>query len=131
MDDHTQSWFRLDPDGNVVGLAEGDRVLAEMNLGAGEYLMPADPAVNPRRDRWAGERWVTRAAAPRPEDDHQIMRRTGFPTLGEQIGVLMKIAAALVSGEPVDAATRAEFDALIAQIAAVKAAHPKPKTPAA
>jgi hypothetical protein len=130
----TQSWFRMDAGGNVVGVSESDLATAEMNLSEGQYLLPADPDVNPRTDVWdkGAERWIHGAVAlPRLEDDPLYMRRTGYPTLPEQVGVLMKIATYAVAGVPVPQDVRDEFADLNAQIAAVKTAHPKPKTPPA
>lgn len=130
----TQSWFRMNASGRVDGIAESARADAEMNVAPGQYLLPYDPAVNPWTDIWDvdAERWIHGAEPlPRLEDDPLYMRHTGYPGLPPQVGVLMKIAAAVLSGDPVTPEVRTEFAALAGEIAAVKTAHPKPKTPPA
>lgn len=119
------SYFRVNPDGSVAGISDSDEATAKMNLSGGQYLRPFDPAVDVIRDRWDGMAWVRATARARPEDDPDFMRRSGFPEVREQIGALIKVVSALLSGEPVAAADRAEFDAIVARIQAVKAEHPK------
>lgn len=124
----TQSWFRMNAAGRVDGLAQSSRSDAEMNLAPGQYLLPHDPAVNPKTDIYDKKRqkWQRdKTLLPRPEDDYRFMRGTGYPSAEEQVGVLMKIMAALLSGEPVSAEVKSEFAAIADKIAAIKAAHPK------
>lgn len=120
-------WFMVNADGLVVSiLGRASVAEAEAQLKPGCRLEPFDPAVDPRRARLTGEGWVT----PPPADPaYDVMRRTGYD-VGAQVGALMKIVEALLA-DPVLAArippaARAEFDALVARNAALKAAHPKP-----
>ncbi len=122
------SYFRVNPDGSVAGISDSDEATAKMNLAEGQYLRPFDPAVDVTQDRWDGKAWVRAGARSRPEDDPDFMRRSGYPDLREQVGALMKVVPALLSGDPVSAADRAEFDAIVTRILGVKAEHPKTAT---
>lgn len=122
----SRTWWRVGPEGRIVGIAEASREVAEMNLGEGEVLLPAEPGIDVRRDRWDAEagRWIV-AGPAEPEYDIERMRRTGYPPAGDQLGVLIKIVRRLLAGEDPTPEEAAEFAAICAGIDAVKAAHPK------
>lgn len=124
----TQSWFRMNAGGRVAGVSQSDRQTAEMNLSEGQYLLPHDPTVNPKTDTYdeIEEQWVRGTVAlPRLEDDYRFMRRTGYPSLPDQVGVLMKIAVYALAGKPVPQSVRDEFEVMQAMIDKVKTDHPK------
>ena len=116
-------WFRIAAAGRIAGLCDMDEESALLNLGKGEFLVPFDPTVSPRDHRWTPEGWAALPAAPERTEDWSFMRGTGYPPVGEQLGAVMKVLA-----DPADPEARRELDSLLDQIAAVKAAHPKPAT---
>lgn len=104
-------WLRIDQNGRVTGVTEGDRATAELNCRPGEMVKPCEG--------------LSVVNHTRPEDDPFFMRRTGYPDLAEQVGALMKVVPALLAGESVDVAARAELLAIVDRIATTKAMHPK------
>lgn len=122
-------WFRVrTDDGCIVGICEMSEQDAVRNLPRGQLLVPHDPAV-PLHHRWQNAEWIDAGLRAGPEADFRFMRRSGYD-VGAQVGALMKIVEALLSKPDLAAAlpenVRAEFTALAAHNAAIKAAHPKP-----
>jgi len=122
-------WFRVrTDDGCIVGICEMSEQDAVRNLPRGQLLVPHDPAV-PLHYRWQNAEWIDAGLPAGPEADFRFMRRSGYD-VGAQVGALMKIVEALLSKPDLAAAVpenvRAEFIALAAHNAAIKAAHPKP-----
>lgn len=122
-------WFRVrTDDGCIVGICEMSEQDAIRNLPRGQLLVPHDPAV-PLHYQWQGGQWSEIAAPENRAGDYLFMRRSGYD-LGAQVGALMKIVEALLSKPDLAAAlpedVKAEFAALAAHNAALKAAHPKP-----
>ena len=116
--------FRVRKDtGVIVGIPEMTYEDALANLPADEELVPYDPEVSPKVHRWSPEGWTVAPVADPRLTDYSFMRRTGYPSVGEQLGAVMKLLA-----DPTDPDARSEFDAILADIQAVKAAHPKPAT---
>lgn len=113
-------FFRISSDGAIVGISEMSEAVARINLGPGETLLPWQDGVSPERNRWDGERFVAREPAPTLQDDYAFMRSTGYPSVGDQLGAVMKLLA-----NPSDTEARVEFEQVLAQIEAVKKAHPK------
>lgn len=120
-----QTWFRLAADGRIVGRTHQAESQARANLRPGETLVPAEPGVDPRRHRrdLTADCWIE-AEQTAPAPDPRFLRRTGYPDTGDQLGALMKITARLLAGERPTDAERAEFAAIAAEIARIKAAHP-------
>jgi len=124
------TWFRVrEADGHVVGVTRMKQEQAAANLRPGEVLVEAPDGVDPRRQKLVAGQWVSREQKPGRESDYVFMRSSGYD-IGAQVGALMKVVEALMV-EPsirarVPAETRAEFAALVAKIAALKAQHPKP-----
>lgn len=128
----TGKWFRVRrADGAIVGVATMPLALALRNLGPGETLRPWAPGINPRHHRWGGRGvgWVAaERLAPARESDPRWLRSTGYPSAGAQLGALMKLTRALLDAPALAGAiandVRVEAEALLAEIDAVKAAHP-------
>jgi len=114
-------FFRIDAAGRIVGISDMDEATAQKNLGEGERLLPFDPAVSVRGHFWTGETWAALPPEPDRIDDWVFMRATGYPSVGDQLGAIMKVLA-----EPAGADARCELDSLLQRIAEIKAAHPKP-----
>lgn len=115
-------FFRVREDtGVIAGISEMAYELALANLKEGEELVPYDPEVSPKVHRWSPEGWTVDPIEDPRLTDYSFLRRTGYPSAGDQLGAVMKLLA-----DPSDPAARAEFDAILDTIAAVKAAHPKP-----
>lgn len=93
----------------------------------GLALAPAPEGVSPYTHRldWPTRSWVRRDDPPPPT--YQESRRGNYPAARSQLAVLTDFMFAVARGEPLPMEA---IDTLSAQIAAVKAAHPKPKTPA-
>lgn len=116
--------FRVRKDtGVIVGVVEMAPEDAEANLSDAEELVPFDPEVSPQVHRWSPEGWREEPIEDPRLSDYSFMRRTGYPPVGDQLGAVMKLLA-----NPTDPDARAEFEAILDTIAAVKAAHPKPAT---
>lgn len=123
------AWFRVqEATGHVVGICRMSEDRARANLRPGEVLVEGSSDVDPRRHKLVAGEWIGREPEPGRESDYAFMRSSGYD-IGAQVGALMKVVAALMD-EPsirarVPAETRAEFAALVAKIAALKAQHPK------
>jgi len=124
------TWWRVrEADGHVVGVSRMARERAEVNLGPGQVLVEAPEGVDPRCHKLVGGLWVSRDPEPALKHDYAFMRASGYD-IGAQVGALMKVVAVIAATPAVvavlPAETKAEFDALVARIAALKARHPKP-----
>ena len=122
-------WFRVrTDDGCIVGICEMSGADAQRNLAPGETLVPYSPTV-PLHHRWCDGEWVEAEIPPGPASDYRFMRRSGYD-VGAQVGALMKVVEAALSlpdlAAAIPAEARAEFDALAAHNAGLKALHPKP-----
>lgn len=122
------SWFRVrEADGHIVGVCRGSEERALSTLKAGQVLMAAQEGVSPHRHRLVNGQWVEKD--PEPAPDYAFMRSSGYD-VGAQVGAMMKVIEALAEQPEIAAAlpenVKAEFDALAAHNAALKAAHPKP-----
>lgn len=122
-------WFRvMADDGRIVGVCEMSEDDAIRNLPRGQLLVPHDPAV-PLHYRWQNTGWIEAGLPDGPAADFRFMRRSGYD-VGAQVGALMKVVEAIVSRAEIAAAlpadVKAEFEAVCAHNAALKAAHPKP-----
>lgn len=125
------SLWAINREGERTGTFHGDEATARMNLRDGEILVPENPEIDLREVKYDRRKkaWVPRKSLPkeyRLEDDYRYMRRTGLQDLiGDQVGVLMKIAGYALAGEPVPADVRAEFKAVTDKIEAIKGEHKK------
>lgn len=129
----TLKWFQIEKTtGYIVAIESMSEEDAHRNCASENVIMPAVEHINPTTHRWdfGVQTWVDLPLPRRPEDDFRFMRRTGYPDVGEQVGALVKIMAAMLSGEPVSLADRSEFDAIVSRIHSVKTDHPKVDSPA-
>lgn len=133
-------YFRVEAaTGFIRGSTDAQGAALERSLPSGQSLVPWSPDVNPKAHRWdfAALRWVARTDdAPdrsRRRLDYAGQRRTAYSELdGAQADAIMKMLAALANRATIrqllDADTLAEFEAIAARRAAIKAANPKPST---
>jgi hypothetical protein len=107
---------------NVVGISFMAETLARHNLKANEYLLPFDPDVDWRNSQYVGGEWVPKL----PEEMPVLkLRASGYPSLSDQVAVLMNMMEAIVDGRPFADYDLEEFAELRQRIAHIKRQHPK------
>ena len=112
-------WFRMHR-GRVLGILEMPEALARKNLRPGQTLRPFEGGIDPRRQRFVKGGWTH--PEPDPDPGYEFWRRTGYPSISDQVGAMMKLLSEMATG---DESSFKEFEALQKRIARTKADHPK------
>lgn len=120
-------FWALNAEGRVVQIIRSANAeTAAANMPEGCTLVPARDDINPRRRRHNGSRWVV---LPAEKEDWRRARAKKMPSHYDQLAAYGKLLGALLRVPEIRAQIPseiiAEFEAVEAEIAAVKAAIPK------